>query len=684
MTWNEWGYPLVVLGVGLLVGLVVMLRTRGAINTPTKTRLRKLLRDRYDELIAELREWESRPNKDSSQWLEQVQPLRAAAANCLRDLEALGVKVDVPDVERKKRSRVVLGWSLGSLLVLGLSVALMMVVVVDEAEDRVRPLDDQITQAQSTLASNPDDVDANNFMIYVALVDLVRSDLEGERLNHSAIEPHFQPRLAKVQEQDANSPGHRLNLFVYYTILAALDDPRQISLAESALSALGQLDLDKSVLSLWRSWFYLVKGERALAQTAFGQVDVNALNELENSVYTRLQSRVAVDVKAKVRILPGDIPLMSANGTLYITVRDSASGEGMPHVVRSVPVGFMSQTIELDELDVMPMRQNEDWPDPYWIHAFYDVDGVVQQGQLQADPYNVVAETSGPIDACDPVELQTLTLSQPTEAALKLIPAHSELVALNAPWLDWEFQGIGHRIDELGRSPMAQLTDAMDRGDLARAAGWVERLQKQSTMENWPPELWLYGALLQHMGGDSWRGRARLSKMFDELVGTQQRAIFWLWSAWMAADAGETEEWTRSMFEAEKLGAATSSPDFYTLVQELEPAGDLRVTVNWAPDQDLSDVSGRVFVVVNSSPGRPDGVPPLGAAVVELTELPKEVDTWMRMGPQQWPNEVWVQAFVANNVEGKSMSMAMSEQVGPIKRTGRAELVLEKTAADSP
>ena len=242
MTWNEWGYPLVVLGVGLLVGLVVMLRTRGAINTPTKTRLRKLLRDRYDELIAELREWESRPNKDSSQWLEQVQPLRAAAANCLRDLEALGVKVDVPDVERKKRSRVVLGWSLGSLLVLGLSVALMMVVVVDEAEDRVRPLDDQITQAQSTLASNPDDVDANNFMIYVALVDLVRSDLEGERLNHSAIEPHFQPRLAKVQEQDANSPGHRLNLFVYYTILAALDDPRQISLAESALSALGQLE----------------------------------------------------------------------------------------------------------------------------------------------------------------------------------------------------------------------------------------------------------------------------------------------------------------------------------------------------------------------------------------------------------------------------------------------------------
>ena len=204
-------------------------------------------------------------------------------------------------------------------------------------------------------------------------------------------------------------------------------------------------NLDKSVLSLWRSWFYLVKGERALAQTAFGQVDVNALNELENSVYTRLQSRVAVDVKAKVRILPGDIPLMSANGTLYITVRDSASGEGMPHVVRSVPVGFMSQTIELDELDVMPMRQNEDWPDPYWIHAFYDVDGVVQQGQLQADPYNVVAETSGPIDACDPVELQTLTLSQPTEAALKLIPEHSKLVALNAPWLDWEFQGIGHR-----------------------------------------------------------------------------------------------------------------------------------------------------------------------------------------------------------------------------------------------
>ena len=108
------------------------------------------------------------------------------------------------------------------------------------------------------------------------------------------------------------------------------------------------------------------------------------------------------------------------------------------------------------------------------------------------------------------------------------------------------------------------------------------------------------------------------------------------------------------------------------------------MTVNWAPEQDLSDVSGRVFVVVNSSPGRPDGVPPLGAAVVELTELPKEVDTWMRMGPQQWPNEVWVQAFVANNVEGKSMSVAMSEQVGPIKRTGRAELVLEKTAADSP
>ena len=114
------------------------------------------------------------------------------------------------------------------------------------------------------------------------------------------------------------------------------------------------------------------------------------------------------------------------------------------------------------------------------------------------------------------------------------------------------FRASGIEIDELGRSPMAQLTDAMDRGDLARAAGWVERLQKQSTMENWPPELWLYGALLQHMGGDSWRGRARLSKMFDELVGTQQRAIFWLWSAWMAADTGETEEWTRSMFEAEK------------------------------------------------------------------------------------------------------------------------------------
>jgi hypothetical protein len=321
------------------------------------------------------------------------------------------------------------------------------------------------------------------------------------------------------------------------------------------------------------------------------------------------------------------------------------------------------------------MRQDAPWPDPYWIHAYYDADGLVERGKSELDPRNIFAESLGPFSLDDPVVLQDLSLSRVARAALLPLPKATLLVAIEAPWLEWEFSPFGVVEGENDASPISRAALAMDRGDLSEAQGWLSRLQEGQKESD---ELWLYGALLQYLAGNPTHARARLGTALEG----SERADLWLWRAWMAANTRDESGRKAALARAEELGALDSHEAFYRLVSELSPGVPLDVSVRWGPEEgEPEGMEGQVWVVVRGKSDAEGKRPTVASSTLELSDLPGSVEQWDLLS-SEWPRWVWVDAYVASGAGEPALSA--SPMMGPLRRGAEVDLVMDRVPPSAP
>jgi hypothetical protein len=218
---------------------------------------------------------------------------------------------------------------------------------------------------------------------------------------------------------------------------------------------------------------------------------------------------------------------------------------------------------------------------------------------------------------------------------------------------------------------------AMARGDLAEAQGWLSLLQESSKGSD---ELWLYGALLQHLSGRTDIARARLDNALED----SERADLWLWSAWMAADAGIEAGRKQALARADELGALNSHQAFYQMVSELSPGVPLRVTVRWGPEEgEPEGMEGQVWVVVRGQVDQSGKRVTVASSTLELSDLPASVEEWQLLSSEAWPRWVWVDAYVAPGA-GREAALSASPMVGPLRRGSEVELVMDPVPPSAP
>ena len=693
MNWHDWGLPILVLTLGLVIGLVVAVRSRGGIGSASRTRLANLLSSRKEDLMAQLLVLEERADRGSEAWLSEVEPIRAEAADCLRDIEAIGMATETKNSSLRQTSRTQLRWTIGSILVLVLSVGLMLYLVQGSTTERVRPAGELFAEATEILDLNPNDLDANNRVSYWHLNQLAIPQLRGvltmDSLTSFAAEQGLGERLQLVASLEEESSEHLLNTAIVSTLVAALGETDQFTVAGQALASLEETDIDPSVLALWRAFYRYAQGDRNLGNIALEGVDSGVLDEIESRVHTLLRAKLEARVVASVRVLDGIDRVRDGNGLLYITVRDTEFG-GMPYAGKRVGVDALAQNIEIDEQDLLPMRQGEPWPETFWIHAYYDADGVVDIGQAEQDPNNVFAEPIGPFSIEDPVEVQQMVLTRVSTAALLTLPMVTDVVQIEAPWMNWDFAVFDMEQATLGGSLPARVAEAMNMGALSEALGLLTLVQERSaeTMQTW-----MYGAILQQIAGESALAQGRVDMLLGE---PDVPTNAWVWAAWLSASRGDESGWQTALIGAEEHGANNDWTEFYDYVVAMEPQSvpervqtpvadlqNMEVSVRLDVDLDIASLEGDVWVVVRAQEETGSEISMISWATIPLDTLPTTVDSWQNTPVEAWPSHVWVDAYVATGA-GWQNAEARSARVGPVRRTDSVELLIESLPPAAP
>lgn len=416
MNWEVWGPPFVVVALGLVAGLVLVMRGRRGAPTGAAAGA-ALTRDdlltRKDALVDELRGLEAERTKvEAEQFEARWRDTLTRAATALRDLEQYDLgPLDTEEVAAEAAASVEgvtfgrFGWAAGVVVffvVLGLTLTeaskprsqgdSVTGATVDQREARLEGL-------EARLAADPTDVDAAAELAHAA----IRSgDLEAGM------------KFVEVGRQ-ASPDDPRIQASLAALMLVIGYDDR----AETILDQVLGVDPANARAWLWQGVLSANRGEVDAGKAAFAKV----LELSDDAEDRRLAAAMMADASgtpsgppsatapsatvpsatagARVtgRVTLADGASAPAGALVFIYARATAEGRGAPLAALRLPASGLPLDFELGDRDMV--MGGASWPDQVWLTARIDTDGDAMTHEDGAP----LSSPVGPVSGTDPVEL---------------------------------------------------------------------------------------------------------------------------------------------------------------------------------------------------------------------------------------------------------------------------------------
>ncbi len=368
MNWDVWGPPLVVVGVGAVLGAALAIASL-ARGRKARASEGEVLRARKEVLMEALHEVDAdREKLGEEAWRSRREALVGEAADTLRALDqgepAAPAEAEAP---RKAPSSAAsrAGWALGGV---GFFVALGYLLSTFSAERKEgQPMtggsssapqasDAEVLAARAALEKNPQDLDALNVLTWHA----IRSrDLSGAMATLdkaraiSPEDPYVLTHLAVLQLQIG------MNDRAEATLLKALEKNPALP---RALIFLGLARMQRD--------------DREGAMAALEQA-------VAASPPTSEDRQMAVTLLAEAKAPPPQVRLQGSvalaeglqtptSGLLFIIARRSAEGGGPPVAALRVPLKSFPYSFSMADGDMM---LGGEWPEQVWLQARVDSDG---------------------------------------------------------------------------------------------------------------------------------------------------------------------------------------------------------------------------------------------------------------------------------------------------------------------
>ena len=383
MNWDTWGPPLVVLGVGLGVGLVLALRSRG---DATAQDGREALAARKELLVEELRELEADRGKiGDAAFLAQKEALVTEAAAVLRALEdPSAAPRPAPAASPAARG--------GALVWIGVAVAFFALLGAGLTQftaprDQGRPMTGgassadaaaasaAVTAAEAALAADPKDIDALNTLTWEAIRT---GDLSGA-MGH----------LNVAREVAPDDPLVLTHLAVHQLQIGMTDR------AEEGLMRAIAAQPGLARAHLWLALLRYQQGDREAAEASIATARQAGPSSEEQAMAQSLLAEIRApppSVMVAGTVALGEGVAVPEGGTLFITARRAADGGGPPVAAKRGSVPAFPVEFDLTDRDMM---MGGEWPAEVWVQARVDADG----NPTSRSPEDVESPLVGPFAA---------------------------------------------------------------------------------------------------------------------------------------------------------------------------------------------------------------------------------------------------------------------------------------------
>lgn len=365
MNWDVWGAPFAVLAVGVVVGLVLALRSTGQGRRDPKAELNA----KKDALIDQLRSLRAdRVKLSEDEFDERWARLLDAAARALRDIEewrdpdAVEPVVDGPSSGGRWPRRA--AWAVVvTVFFAGLGVTLQ--TASHERQEGATmtggdlvsgsPLSKTIAELEARVQADGQDIDALNQLSYIAIN---AGDL-GAAMGW----------LDKARAVAPDDPEVRTHM----AILQA-----SVGMGSRAKTELDAVLAEVPTLSkalLWKGLIALQSGEREAAVSALESALEHATDGESRYMATQALAEARKPpptVKLRGSIILDEGATRPKGGVLFVMVRRSETAAGPPvAAVRLDPRGVPGTFVVTDR-DLM---MGGPWPEQVWIEARLDADG---------------------------------------------------------------------------------------------------------------------------------------------------------------------------------------------------------------------------------------------------------------------------------------------------------------------
>jgi len=403
MNWDVWGPSIVVLSLGLVAGLVMIMRSRGQVRHDPSINAWA----RKDSLVDQLRALRADKEKvDPHVWQVQWVELLDEAAAALRDAEQANlqptVEQEVVVATESKKVRRFLWVAAVALFFVGLGATLQMGTqersqggsMTGGAIVSGPSIDSTIQKLEEEAASNPNSIDPRNKLAHIAIQ---RGDM-GSAMKW----------MDEARALDGDHPHVRTHLAILQTSIGMTDR------AKGELDAALAADPEMSEALLWKGIIALRAGDRDAAVSILESALEHAESREERMMATSALSEARkppATTKIKGQVGLGNNVTVPNGGVLFIMVRRTAEGSGPPVAALRLSPRGVPGTFAVTDRDMM---LGGPWPEQVWVSARIDTDG----NPTTKQPTDLLADTVGPFSAGADDVVLTLegTSSSPTES----------------------------------------------------------------------------------------------------------------------------------------------------------------------------------------------------------------------------------------------------------------------------
>ncbi len=364
MNWSVWGAPIAVLCAGVIVGLVIAIRSTGTSRRDPQAEAMA----KKESLVEQLRTLRTdRAKLSQAQFEANWNRLLDAAATALRDAETPPLPEPTPTpIDAKSQSSwgKRLAWVMVSVaFFVGLGALLKMSTdkrveggsMTGGSQTNPVTMTKTIDRLEQQVQDEPQNIEPLNQLAYIAIQ---KGDLAGAM-----------KWMDRARAIDPNHVEVRTHMGILQASVGMTDR------ANGELTAALELEPTFSKALFWKGLIALRTGDRTGAISLLEDALNNAPNREARIMATQALAEARkppakIQLKGSIKFAEGTTP--STKGILFIMVRRSEQGAGPPIAALRLDPKGLPGTFSVTNKDMM---MGGDWPEQVWIEARLDTDG---------------------------------------------------------------------------------------------------------------------------------------------------------------------------------------------------------------------------------------------------------------------------------------------------------------------